>query len=502
MQLKANKRHHICKMEENLAIDNRRVAESTFKDILISPNNDDVIIPISATFDKAVLHIGIGNECGIFIEKFVAKNGKELKTSVKYATRKFTDARYQRKNKGEDLKASKSEAIEKIVGESAERFSREFPSMKEIDRQLAKLYDHLMVKAPKEIKNATDTISDTNLLKENKSIKIECDIAATDEFIQSTIRKFFTSDIKSDLRRKPRHEEGIDGITSPRSDYLNLNEPNMNIYLYKHNEKSLKAKRTISFEAIDKAYENEMLGIAMDKESGAYKENCIRPIGFPPAEDMHVYLDEVFVISKRGSHMFDEDVPATTEKRLNDKLLEDVFGSDPASLVIDINKDNKVADFNLFGEVLDKDRCCPMSSDTIVDRAANKDNNTFADIEPGTFELVNSTIIDIDAIDEMSDGDTLDILDIESDDDIVNIEAMALQEQDEVDISLARNDTADNTTNDNDMVDDDDKLFGIMNIYVKSDLHFDLNNIPALAEHCDQKKDFGYKYFSFSTFFK
>ncbi|XP_060583184.1 uncharacterized protein LOC132739485 [Ruditapes philippinarum] len=117
-------------MEENPSNYNQRIAKSTFKDILISPNNDDVIIPISATFDKAVLHIGIGNGCGIFIEKFGLKNDNELKTSVKYATRKFTDARYQRKNKCKDQKASKSGDIEKIVDESGEKF----PSMKVIDR--------------------------------------------------------------------------------------------------------------------------------------------------------------------------------------------------------------------------------------------------------------------------------------------------------------------------------------------------------------------------------
>ncbi|XP_060564031.1 uncharacterized protein LOC132723351 isoform X2 [Ruditapes philippinarum] len=101
-------------MEKSSQNDNPRVAESTFKDILISPNNDDVIIPTSATFDKAVLHIGIGNGCGIFIEKFGVKNDKELKTSVKYATRKFTDARNQRKNKGKNLKARKVKILRRL----------------------------------------------------------------------------------------------------------------------------------------------------------------------------------------------------------------------------------------------------------------------------------------------------------------------------------------------------------------------------------------------------
>ncbi|XP_060604382.1 uncharacterized protein LOC132757193 [Ruditapes philippinarum] len=503
MLLKVNKRQYTCKMEGNLAIDNQRVAKSTFKDILISPNNDHIIIPISATFDKAVLHIGIGNgSCGIFIEKFGLKNGKELGTSVKHATRKFTNARNQRKNKGKDTKASKNEDIKTVVDESGENFTRDFPSMTEIERQLAKLIDHFVVKAPKKIKNIKDRISDTKPLKESKSVNIECDIAATDESVQSTKGTVFTSNIKSDLRRKPRHDKEIAEITTHSFDHQNLIEPNMNIHLYKRNEKSLKATKITSFEAIDKAYENEMLGIAMDKEAGVYKPNCIRPIGFPLADDMHVYLNEVFVISKRCSQMFDEIVSATKEKRRNDEQLEDISGSGPTGLVIDINKDNTVADINLFGDVLDKDQCCPISSDTIVDRAADNDSDTLDRINPYTSESDDSTIIDRGAVGEMLYSDTLDMLDIESDEDIVDIEAIALQEQDEVDILSPRNDTADNSTNDNGMVDDDHKLFGVMGIYINSDLHFDLHNMPDSAEHCDQKKDLGYKFFSFSTFFK
>ncbi|XP_060582509.1 uncharacterized protein LOC132738913 [Ruditapes philippinarum] len=318
--IKVINRQITCKMEESPQNDNRRVAKSTFKDILISPNNDDVIIPMSATFDKAVLHIGIGNGCGIFIEKFGVKNDKELKTSVKYATRKFTDARNQRKNKGKNLTASRSEDIEKIVDESGEKFTRDIPSMEDIDRQLAKLVDHLLVKSPMETKNAKNTMSDTKPLKENKSLNIESDISATDKSIQSTIGTVFTSDIKSDERREPRHEKEIAESTTPGFDDQTIAGTNMKIHLYKLNETRFKAEKTTSFETIDKAYQEEMLQIAIDKEAGIYKPTNIWPStergsSFPLEEDMHVYLDEVFVISKRGSEMFDEYVSVTTEKR-------------------------------------------------------------------------------------------------------------------------------------------------------------------------------------------
>ncbi|XP_060584155.1 uncharacterized protein LOC132740293 [Ruditapes philippinarum] len=506
-------------MEEISAYDNRPVAISTFKDILISPNNDDVIIPISTTFDKAVLHIGIGNGCGIFIEKFGVKDGKELKTSVKYATRKFTDARQQRKNKGKDLKASESEDIEKIVDESGEKFMRDIPSMKEISRLMAKLFNHLLVQAPTENKSGIDTIPDTKPLKESKSVDIERDIGAADESIQSITGTVLSSDIKRDVQGKPRHEKEIAENTTSGFDYQTLVEPNMNIHLYKPNETRFEAERTTSFEAIDRAYQEEMLQIAIDKEAGVYTPNFIWPStengsGFPLADDMHVYLDEIFVISKRVCQMFDEHVSATTEKNRKDKQQEDVSESGPTSAVVYINKDYTVAERNLIGDVLYKDKSDPISSHTI---AADKDSDT---VDPDTFDDIlniesdGSKSIDVDAVDDMSDSDTLDgITDIESDDevveiiesddDIVDIEEISLQEvHDEVDLTAARDDIDDTYITNNDVIDDDDDLFGIMGIFRKSDLHFDLHNMPESAEHCDQKKDFGYKFFSFSTFFK
>ncbi|XP_060570585.1 uncharacterized protein LOC132728897 [Ruditapes philippinarum] len=507
-------------MEESPQNDNQRVAKSTFKDILISPNNDDVIIPISATFDKAVLHIGIGNGCGIFIEKFGMKNDKELKTSVKYATRRFSDARHQRKNKGKDLKASKSGDI-KIVDESVEKFTRDIPSMKEIDWQLAKLVEHLLVKAPAEFKNATDTISDTKPLKENKSLDIKNDITASDESIQSTISTFLTPEIKSDVRRMPMHEKEIAEIATP-----SLIELNMNTHMYGLNETRLKEKRTTSFEAMDKAYQNEMLEIENDTEASVCKPNCIWPsteTGFPLTEDMLVYLDEVFVNSKRGSQMFDEYVTTNIEKRRKDKELEGVSESCATSAVVNIEKEYIVADSNLFGDVLDKNEIGPISSDTIVDRTADNDSDALNCIGPDTFgdfldrESYNSVSKDIGAVDEMPNSDTQGIYDtlialepndeivdiIESDDDIVDFEPIALQDdQDEVDITEASNGIDDTYITYNDIAGDDDNLFGIMDIYIKSDLHFDLHNIPASAELFDKKKDFGYKFFSFSTFFK
>ncbi|XP_060557760.1 uncharacterized protein LOC132718149 [Ruditapes philippinarum] len=509
-------------MEEISAYDNRPVANSTFKDILISPNNDDVIIPISATFDKAVLHIGIGNGCGIFIEKFGMKNGKELKTSVKYATRKFTDARQQRRNKGKDLKASESEDIEKIVDESGEKFMRDIPSMKEINRLMAKLFDNLLAQAPKANKIGIDTIPDTKPLKKSKSVDIERDIGAADESIQSIIATVLTSDIKNDVQGKPMNDKEIAGMCTSGFDNQIQVGPNMNIHLYKLNETRFNAEGTTSFEAIGKAYQEEMLQITFEKEAGVYKPNPIRPsnvTGFPLEDDMHIYLDEIFVISKRGTQMFDEFVSATKEMRTNDKRLEDVPESESTSAIVVIDKGNTEENSNLFGDVLDKDQRGPISCDTFIDRAADNDSDTLDDIGPDTFsdfldkESDDSMSKEKGAVDETSESDTLDcILNIESDDeiveiiesddDIVDIEAIALQEQHEVDVTEARKDIDDTYITYKDMVDDDDDLFGILDVYKKSDLHFDVHNIPASSEHCDQKKDFGYKFFSFSTFFK
>jgi hypothetical protein len=74
-------------------------------------------------------------------------------------------------------------------------------------------------------------------------------------------------------------------------------------------------------------------------------------------------------------------------------------------------------------------------------------------------------------------GNTEEI--IESDDDIVDIEAIALQEQHEVDVTEARKDIDDTYITYNDMVDDDDDLFGILDVYKKSDLHFDVHNVST-----------------------
>jgi hypothetical protein len=417
------------------------------------------------------------------------KTDKELKTSVKYATRRFSDARHQRKNKGKDLKASKMEDI-KIVDGSVEKFTRDIPRMKEIDWQLAKLVEHLLVQAPTEFKIATDTISDTKPLKENKSLNIENDITATDESIQSTIGTFLTSEIKSDVRRIPMHVKE------------SLIELNMNTHLYRLNKTRLKEKRTTSFEAIDKAYQNEMLEIENDTEAGVCKPNCIWPsseTGFPLTEDMHVYLDEVFVISKRGSQIFDEYVTTNIEKRRKDKDLEGVSESFSTSAVVNIEKEYIVADSNLFGDVLDKDKIGPISSDTIVDRTADSDSDTLNRIGPDTFgdfldrESDDSVSKDIGAVDEMPNSDTQDdtlvalesndeiVNIIESDDDIVDLEPTALQyDQDEVDITEARNGIDDTYITYNDIAGDYDNLFGIMDIYIKSDLHFDLHNVSTL----------------------
>jgi hypothetical protein len=382
---------------------------------------------------------------------------------VKYATRKFTDARYQRKNKCKDQKASKSGDIEKIVDESGEKF----PSMKVIDRQLTKLVDNLLVKSPTEIKSDKDTMSDTKPLKENKSLNIEIDIDATDKSFQSTIGAVFTYDVKDD-------------------DMLN--------------ETRLKAEKTISFESIDKAYQEEMLQVSVDKEAVVNKPTNYRPStesgsGFPLAEDMHVYLDELFVISKRGSQMFDEYVSVTREKRRKDKQQEDVSESGPTSAVVDIAKDFTVADSNLFGDVLFKDQCGPILSDTIEDRADDNDSDASYVVSDtfGNFLDIgsdNSMSIDIVAVGEISDSHTQgDVLVIEAEDELVNIaesnndildfEAIVFQDvHDEVDITAARNDIDDTYFTYNDIVDDEDNLFGIMNLYIKSDLH--LHDVSTL----------------------
>jgi hypothetical protein len=263
------------------------------------------------------------------------------------------------------------------------------------------------------------------------------------------------------------------------------------------NETHFKVETTTSFEAIDKAYQEEMLQIAIDKEADANKRNNIWPSaesgsGSPLSEDMHVYLDEVFVSSKRGSQMFDEYVSATTEKRRKDKQQEDASERGTLSTVVDIDKDYPVADSNLLGDVLDKGQSSP-----ILDRAADKDSDTSDGIDPDTLgdfldiESDESTSKDMSAVGKTSESDTLDeILDIKSDDeivdiiksndDIVDIVAIALQDQDEVDITAASNDIDDTYITYNDVVDDDDNLFGIMNLYINSDLHFDLHNVSNL----------------------
>lgn len=65
----------------------------------MNEDNDDVIIPISATCDEAVLHIGIGNKTGVSIEKPDVKKEKEYKTSVEHAARNVLEVHFIESNK-------------------------------------------------------------------------------------------------------------------------------------------------------------------------------------------------------------------------------------------------------------------------------------------------------------------------------------------------------------------------------------------------------------------
>jgi hypothetical protein len=132
---------------------------------LISANNDDVIIPTSATFDKVVLHIGIESRSGVTIGKPHVKDGKALITSVAFATRKFKKSFYNGDNKGLDATGKERGDFRQPVVESDEKFRKDIQNETDVERLLSQLASSFYSKAPLENKKAKEIMSETGLLR-------------------------------------------------------------------------------------------------------------------------------------------------------------------------------------------------------------------------------------------------------------------------------------------------------------------------------------------------
>ncbi|XP_060558057.1 uncharacterized protein LOC132718382 isoform X1 [Ruditapes philippinarum] len=606
-------------MGENPQNYNQRLAKSAFKDILISANNDDVIIPTSATFDKVVLHIGIGNRSGVTIEKPPVGDGKKLITSVEYATRKFKKSYYQRDRK--DTGATENVSEDTI--EPGEKFRRDTNNQTDIDRHMLQLASSFYSTTPLETETASAIVSETGLTKqvqpENNKNDADTVEAKLEKISTLNINDVLIPDVKdrNEIVARTKLSTGVESQVSA--------EPNIkpDIDFDKFDKTcldALRAKLSIKEirDAIDKAYENEMLAIAVDEEANVPKPNEIwqpKATGSCLSLADDAYLADYFANSERGSEIFAESTSDTLEKEEslceNDLSKQTNAEDDTGTCVPDevtntkirlpdsiekyvmISKDNdiNIADIGLndqecISEVVKistvdqecGERVCieslqtkPATNGEITQREdREREQGSVSDLhdededidsvtletgvhvestdtmsdsdEPETVVPVHiepdklmpsldtpndnvdiesdSKSVDKGTVDEMSDSDTLeDIVDMELDDEVVDIiesddeimdnidigiediEAIVLQDQDELDVTTARNYITGNSTNDNGITGDGDNVFGILDIYVKSNLHFDVDKITA-AEQCDEKKDYGYIFFSFSTFFK
>ncbi|XP_060566357.1 uncharacterized protein LOC132725273 [Ruditapes philippinarum] len=525
-------------MEENPSNDTKYSAKSTFKDILINANNDDVIIPTSATFDKVVLHIGIGSRSGVTIEKPPVKHGKALISSVEFATRKFKKSFYKGDNKGLDVTGKERGDFRKPVVESDEKFRKDMQNETDVERIMSQLASSFYSEAPLETKKAKEVLSETGLTeqvylentkKDNTRANIRDEVAMLKTCPPYQIEKYIliardNENCFAEIGHNDR-EYVSEVVMLPNKEKIDsplYNNYDLVIKELKERNDGLRNKkddaRDLYTEYLERVNtKTEVKTVDMVNVKPEIIEKFAMPTVVQEKNDS-LRLES----PKTKCDITSCDYISYQEERAPD---DESDASDPTE-----NTDDELTDTDTLETVVHKKPPDPLSdsetSITVIhfepdqiksDRDTSNDtqDTSIASDSDGAsteYTTTDDELYDSDTLDDVSDiefdddiadikGLDNDIVDTkELDDDILDIEAIDLQDQGEVDITATWNDISDTPTNDNDLYDDDDNLFGILNVYIESELHFDHSKIPV-AEHCEQKIDFGYKYFSFSTFF-
>ncbi|XP_060555158.1 uncharacterized protein LOC132716032 isoform X2 [Ruditapes philippinarum] len=567
-------------MEENVRINTRQLDKNTYKDILISPNNDDIIIPISATFDRVALHIGIGNGRGIFIEKPDVKDGKEIKTSVKRATQKFMKRMYKGIAKNENAIESKLEELRKPLVEDEDKFIGDISNRHDIDRYLLRYVYSFYGKT---ISKAAKGLSKNGLLLRQ----------AQSEDVRSVIDSMHAA-LEMEMVSIP----GIRNISllKPKQDFKGPTVPNMNIdmKLYSRPNYSFNATNAAvsldrqSLDTIDIDYQNEMLAILIDAETGISRAflNFLTPefqIGSFSINANDTNFEEDFEKSMQDSQMFSEVTLLTIkgqeqnykgarqklrerrqklrERRKNNKTytINDVsFSKQPCFIekyvMINYLSEGRVAENDDIDEayisetdnveIETAEYVTLLSEGAIPAEVDEKDSGILSIgsdqsefLTFDTFQTVSGEAIThkeekgmtLDNVPQTSNANLEELshgivvekelynrkeciesdnanknfvtdearvnIEFEPEEAAADIERIAIRDNIEADETAEQNRAVDISSDEDDECDDDDSIFGILTIYKQSGLHCELNKAAI-------DKDFGYRFFSLSTFYR
>ena len=374
---------------------------------------------------------------------------------MKYATRKFRKSCYE--GDFNDLNDTKSnnECYSKDIVEAAETIVKELPKQYDNDKDIPKPAN----KSPSETEISVAKISDTGLLMNVKASKSESNI----ENVKVKNVKEPGPNMKDELTLEHELEIYINELLK-----LTI-EQSMNTTVNFSNEMSLETERFQSFNKqvfkdIDKAYQQEMLGTEVKNYMGIALtyEKC------PPDQtgSFSINVDDTY-LDAFGQHDHTESDDVISDSSQSDTIVD----KSPGGLNSDSGQSNAIID----------------SGTDVSTDSGQLDTIVYIDtrLDGSRSEISQSdAVVDNWSDDAMSDGDTFDgIDDIDTDEAILGIEDIDLVDEDvddaarkDVDEFTEDNDIAD----DIDVTDDDGDVFGIINIYTESDLHFDLNKVSII----------------------
>jgi hypothetical protein len=205
-------------------------------------------------------------------------------------------------------------------------------------------------------------------------------------------------------------------------------------------------------------------------------------------KDMQNETDVERLLSRLASSFYSE-APLESKNDSTENIDDELSDTDSLETVVHRKPPDPMSNSEIINTVIhlepdqlmsDRDTCND-TQDTII--ASDSDDASMYTTTDDELSYISDTLDDVSDIeldDDIADIKGLDddIVAIkELDDDILDIEAIDLQDQDEVDTTATKNDIADTSTYDNEMFDDDDNQFGILDVYIKSDLHFDLSKV-------------------------
>ncbi|XP_053387299.1 uncharacterized protein LOC123542106 [Mercenaria mercenaria] len=349
--------------------------------ILINESKDDVIIPIGATFDTAVLHIGVRTRRDISIEKPDVKQGTEVITSVAYATRTFSENRNKKDSKEVGEKNKKQRKVGRNNVMNAQSASMQKPKESNI-KTLPKFQSSLCFKLQFETpsnKPVTAPLPGTKLQKQAKSGHAKDDIdtlresedsTAKPEFIDASISvELPDTKLKDTVLNAPKAVNPCRAVAESNinpggemSDTLKGYETSVN------QTAALKAAFSDkSYEKLpetdipDKVFQQNMLSNVTAQKEGALKPTETEPLDQTALRQIQVddtSLKEVLAMSKSDSVVADESIPVEVQRLEN--LPEEMF-PDKFRVLKDVTtqKENKA---NISDEVILSKECAAKGS--------------------------------------------------------------------------------------------------------------------------------------------